>query len=55
VAGAAALAARAGALLLEQDLELIELNPVLVNTRGAVAVDALVRTADHPDPEGPTR
>jgi acetate---CoA ligase (ADP-forming) len=55
VAGAAALAARAGALLLEQDLELIELNPVLVNTRGAVAVDALVRTADHPDPEGPTQ
>jgi acyl-CoA synthetase (NDP forming) len=41
---AAALAARAGALLLEHDLELIELNPVLVNARGAVAVDALVRT-----------
>jgi acetyl-CoA synthetase len=45
VASAAALAARAGALLLERDLELIELNPVLVSTRGAVAVDALVRTA----------
>jgi acetate---CoA ligase (ADP-forming) len=44
VAAAAALAARVGALLLERDLELIELNPVLVNARGAVAVDALVRT-----------
>jgi acyl-CoA synthetase (NDP forming) len=57
VAGAAALAARAGALLLHQGLELIELNPVLVNARGAVAVDALVRTGTHPpahepDPEG---
>jgi acetyl-CoA synthetase len=41
---AAALAARAGALLLDRDLELIELNPVLVNARGAIAVDALVRT-----------
>jgi acetyl-CoA synthetase len=41
---AAALAARVGALLLDRDLELIELNPVLVNARGAVAVDALVRT-----------
>jgi acetate---CoA ligase (ADP-forming) len=41
---AAALAARAGSLLLDQDLELIELNPVLVNARGAVAVDAVVRT-----------
>jgi acetyl-CoA synthetase len=44
VAAAAALAARAGALLLERNLELIELNPVLVNARGAVAVDAVVRT-----------
>jgi hypothetical protein len=57
VAAAAALAARAGALLLDQGLELLELNPVLVNARGAVAVDALVRTAIHapahePDPEG---
>ena len=47
-AAAAALAARAGALLLERDLELIELNPVLVNARGAVAVDALVRTGATP-------
>ncbi|HEX5899870.1 MAG TPA: acetate--CoA ligase family protein [Solirubrobacteraceae bacterium] len=53
VAAAAALAARAGALLLDQGLELLELNPVLVNARGAVAVDALVRTRAHePHPEG---
>jgi acetyl-CoA synthetase len=44
VRGAAELAARVGALLLEQGLELIELNPVIVSTRGAVAVDALMRT-----------
>ncbi|MEN3284990.1 MAG: hypothetical protein V7607_6130, partial [Solirubrobacteraceae bacterium] len=44
VTGAAELAARAGAVLLEQGLELIELNPVIVSARGAVAVDALVRT-----------
>jgi acetate---CoA ligase (ADP-forming) len=43
VTGAAELAARAGALLLEEGLELIELNPVIVSPRGAVAVDALVR------------
>ena len=47
VTGAAELAARAGALLLEQHLELIELNPVIVSPRGAVAVDALVRTGAH--------
>ena len=47
VAAAAALAARAGALLLDQGLELLELNPVLVNARGAVAVDALVRTGSR--------
>jgi acyl-CoA synthetase (NDP forming) len=41
---AAELAARVGTLLLERDLELVELNPVLVNARGAIAVDALVRT-----------
>jgi len=53
VAAAAALAARAGALLLDQGLELLELNPVLVNAHGAVAVDALVRTGAHePEPEG---
>ncbi|MGZ8634644.1 MAG: acetate--CoA ligase family protein, partial [Solirubrobacteraceae bacterium] len=53
VAAAAELAARAGALLLDEGLELLELNPVLVNARGAVAVDALVRTgACEPQPEG---
>jgi acetate---CoA ligase (ADP-forming) len=41
VAAAARLAARTGELLLEQDLTLIELNPVLVHERGALAVDAL--------------
>jgi acetate---CoA ligase (ADP-forming) len=51
VAAAAALAARVGALLLEQDLELIELNPVLVNARGAVAVDALIRAGSAPEQE----
>jgi hypothetical protein len=51
VAAAAALAARVGALLLEQDLELIELNPVLVNARGAIAVDALVRAGAVPNQE----
>jgi acetyl-CoA synthetase len=47
VGAAAALAARAGALLLDQGLELLELNPVLVNARGAVAVDAVIRTGAH--------
>ena len=39
---------RAGALLLDQGLELIELNPVIVNARGAVAVDAVIRTGAQP-------
>jgi acyl-CoA synthetase (NDP forming) len=55
IAAAAALASRAGSLLLDEGLELIELNPVLVNTRGAIAVDALIRTGAHPhapDQEG---
>jgi acyl-CoA synthetase (NDP forming) len=47
VAAAAALAARAGALLLDEGLELLELNPVIVNARGAVAVDALIRTGSR--------
>jgi hypothetical protein len=34
------LAQRIGELLIEESLELIELNPVLVNGAGAVAVDA---------------
>jgi acetate---CoA ligase (ADP-forming) len=48
IGGAAELAARVGALLLEQGLELIELNPVIVSSRGAIAVDALVRTGASP-------
>ena len=32
-----------GELLIEDELELIELNPVLVSPEGAVAVDAAVR------------
>ena len=41
VAAAARLAAAAGDLLLANGLELLELNPVLVHERGAVAVDAV--------------
>jgi acetyl-CoA synthetase len=41
VVAAARIAAAAGALLLEHGLELLELNPVLVHERGAVAVDAV--------------
>jgi acyl-CoA synthetase (NDP forming) len=44
VRAAARLASAAGDLLLERGLELLELNPVLVHERGAVAVDALVAT-----------
>jgi len=40
---AARLAQRVGELLIEDSLELIELNPVLVNAQGAVAVDATAR------------
>jgi acetate---CoA ligase (ADP-forming) len=43
VEAAAALAARLGDLLLERGLRLIELNPVIVQPRGCVAVDALAR------------
>jgi acyl-CoA synthetase (NDP forming) len=39
----AELAARLGDLLLEQGLGLIELNPVIVQPRGCVAVDAVAR------------
>jgi acetate---CoA ligase (ADP-forming) len=41
VAAAARLASAAGELLLESGLELIELNPVVVHQRGAIAVDAV--------------
>jgi acetate---CoA ligase (ADP-forming) len=40
---AARLAERVGEVLIEDELELIELNPVLVSPEGAVAVDATVR------------
>jgi acetate---CoA ligase (ADP-forming) len=39
----AGLATTVGGLLLDRGLSLIELNPVLVYERGAVAVDAVVR------------
>jgi hypothetical protein len=38
-----ALALAAGRALLELDLELVELNPVIAGPAGAVAVDAVVR------------
>jgi acyl-CoA synthetase (NDP forming) len=41
LAAAAQLAAAVGELLVEADLSLIELNPVFVHERGAVAVDAV--------------
>ncbi len=43
VDAAAEVAARLGDLLLERNLRLIELNPVVVHRRGCVAVDALAR------------
>jgi acetyl-CoA synthetase len=43
VAAVAGLASSAGDLLVDRGLSLIELNPVLVYERGAVAVDAVVR------------
>jgi len=48
VDAAAELAAQAGDALLAEGLELLELNPVLVSPRGALALDAVAR-------EGPTR
>jgi acyl-CoA synthetase (NDP forming) len=41
----AQLAARVGQLLLDEDLVLIELNPVFARPSGAVAVDAVIRRA----------
>jgi acetyl-CoA synthetase len=43
LAAVAELAAGVGALLLEGDLELIELNPVLVHANGPIAVDAIAQ------------
>jgi acyl-CoA synthetase (NDP forming) len=51
VTAAARLAAGAGDLLLAAGLDLLELNPVIVHERGAVAVDALARRAIAPDDE----
>ena len=48
VPAAARLAAAAGALLLDHGLELIELNPVLVHERGALAVDAVAVAPEAP-------
>jgi acetate---CoA ligase (ADP-forming) len=43
VAAVSRLAASVGALLLAEDLNLIELNPVIADPNGAIAVDALIR------------
>ena len=45
VAAAARLASRTGELVLEHGLAVLELNPVLVYERGAIAVDALAARA----------
>jgi hypothetical protein len=55
VAAAARLAARSGELLLERGLILLELNPVLVYERGAVAVDALAAGPGGCHRSGPGR
>ena len=49
VAAAATLAALAGDVLLAENLELLELNPVIVGHEGAVAVDALARRCADPN------
>ena len=43
VDAAATVAERVGSLLIERRLDLLELNPVAVNRRGCVALDALAR------------
>jgi succinyl-CoA synthetase beta subunit len=45
IGAASRVAQRVGALMCEGSLEAIELNPVIVGERGAVAVDAAVRSA----------
>jgi len=45
VGAAARLAADVGRLLLDSELELVELNPVVVYEEGAVVVDALAKTS----------
>jgi acetate---CoA ligase (ADP-forming) len=54
VDAAARLAAGAGDLLLDAGLDLLELNPVIVHERGAVAVDALARGEGTPEPKDAT-
>ena len=49
VAAAAHLAARIGEVLLEEQLALIECNPVLVKTEGALVLDALAMRSDGRD------
>lgn len=48
VEAAARLAAAAGAALLAEGLDLIELNPVIVSESGAIAVDAVARRGTSP-------
>ena len=48
VSAAAALAARIGEVLLQRELALIECNPVLAKTDGALVLDALVMRAGSP-------
>ena len=50
IGAAARLVERCGELLLSEQLELIELNPVIVSETGAVAVDASVRRGRSPTP-----
>ena len=46
LAAAAETAAAAGRLLLDRDLALVELNPVVVHAEGCLALDAVVRRAE---------
>src|SRR3954468_12866332 len=48
VAAAARIAAAAGAALLSEALDLVELNPVLVGRHGALALDAVARESAAP-------
>jgi hypothetical protein len=49
VAAAAELAAAVGDVLLAEELDLLELNPVLVARHGALALDAVAREARAPE------
>jgi acetyl-CoA synthetase len=48
LAAAARIASRAGEVLIERNLDLIELNPVTTGAAGAVALDAVVRASSNP-------